>query len=47
MMHPANDLPEVYLCRDIVGFRKGINGQAVLVETELEQDPFSEHLLVF
>ena len=47
MMRPANDLPEVYLCRDIVDFRKGINGLAVLVEAELERDPFSEHLFVF
>ncbi|MCF6262642.1 MAG: IS66 family insertion sequence element accessory protein TnpB [Xanthomonadales bacterium] len=46
-MRPANDLPEVYLCRDIVDFRKGINGLAVLVEAELELDPFSEHLFVF
>jgi len=47
MMRPANDLPEVYLCRDIVDFRKGINGLAILVEAELERDPFSEYLFVF
>ena len=47
MMRPANDLPVVYLCRDIVDFRKGINGLAVLVEEMLEQDPFSEYLFVF
>ncbi|MCF6226790.1 MAG: IS66 family insertion sequence element accessory protein TnpB [Xanthomonadales bacterium] len=47
MMRPSNDLPEVYLCRDIVDFRKGINGLAILVEAELERDPFSEHLFVF
>ena len=47
MMRPSNELPAVYLCRDIVDFRKGINGLAVLVEQVLEHDPFSEHLFVF
>lgn len=39
-MRPSNDLPAVYLCRDIVDFRKGINSLAVLVEGTLELDPF-------
>ena len=30
MMRPANELPAVYLCREYVDFRKGINGLAVL-----------------
>ncbi len=47
MMRPSNDLLAVYLCRDIVDFRKGINGLSVLVEQELEHNPFSEHLFVF
>jgi transposase len=47
MMRPCNDLPLVYLCRDAVDFRKGINGLAVLVEETLQLDPFSEHLFVF
>ncbi len=47
MMRPSNELPAVYLCRDIVDFRKGINGLAVLVEEVLELDPFSEQLFVF
>ncbi len=47
MMRPSNDLPVVYLCRDTVDFRKGINGLAVLVEETLQLDPFSEHLFVF
>jgi hypothetical protein len=46
-MRPSNDLPAVYLCRDVVDFRKGINGLAVLVEERLEQNPFSEQLFVF
>ncbi len=47
MMRPSNDLPEVYVCLKPVDFRKGINGLAVLVEAELELDPFSERLFVF
>jgi transposase len=47
MMRPSNDLPAVYLCRDIVDFRKGINSLAILVEGTLELDPFSEQLFVF
>ena len=47
MMRPTNELPEVYLCRDIVDFRKGINSLAILVEGMLELDPFSEKLFVF
>lgn len=37
----------VYLCRDAVDFRKGINGLSVLVKDSLCLDPFSEHLFVF
>lgn len=47
MMRPANTLPVVYLCREAVDFRKGINGLAILVEATLAQDPFSESLFVF
>jgi transposase len=47
MMRPSNDLPEVYLCREPVDFRKGINGLAILVEQALGHDPFSEKLFVF
>jgi len=47
MMRPANDLPVVYLCREAIDFRKGINGLAVLVEAQLGENPFSEHLFVF
>ena len=46
-MRPSNELPAVYLCRDIVDFRKGINGLAILVEQTLQRDPFSEQLFVF
>lgn len=46
-MRPSNALPAVFLCRDVVDFRKGINGLAVLVEETLSQNPFSEQLFVF
>ena len=47
MMRPANELPAVYLCRDSVDFRKGINGLAVLVEDVLGENPFNTQLFVF
>lgn len=47
MMRPSNNIPTVYLCRDVIDFRKGINTLAVLVEETLQQDPFSEQLFVF
>ncbi len=47
MMRPSNDLPLVYVCRDVVDFRKGIKSLSVLVEGTLALDPFSEHLFVF
>ena len=46
-MRPSNDLPAVYLCREAVDFRKGINGLAALVEEVMDLDPFSEQLFVF
>jgi transposase len=46
-MRPALDLPAVYLCREVIDFRKGINGLAVLVESVLALDPFSAQLFVF
>ncbi|MDT8328925.1 MAG: IS66 family insertion sequence element accessory protein TnpB [Roseovarius sp.] len=47
MMRPSNALPAVYLCREVVDFRKGINGLAVLVEEALQLNPFCEQLFVF
>ena len=47
MMRPDNALPAVYLCKRPVDFRKGIQGLAVVVESELIRDPFSERLFVF
>lgn len=47
MMRPANDLDTVWLARDPVDFRKGINGLSILVEDQLSSDPFSGQLFVF
>lgn len=47
MMRPPDELPAVYLCREPVDFRKGINGLAILVEQQLALFPFSEHLYIF
>jgi len=47
MMRPSNNITAVYLCRDIVDFRKGINGLSVLVEDSMNLDLFSEQLFIF
>ena len=47
MMRASNELPVVYLCREAVDFRKGINGLSILVEELLSLDAFSEQLFVF
>ncbi len=47
MLRPPNTIPAVYLCRDSVDFRKGINGLAVLVEDSMSLNPFSEQLFIF
>jgi len=46
-MRPSNELAAVYLCREHVDFRKGINGLVILIEESLAHDPFSEQLFVF
>lgn len=47
MMRPSNDFPSVYLCREHVDFRKGINGLSLIVEQALSLNPFEETLFVF
>ena len=37
----------IYLWREAIDFRRGINGIAVLVESQLRMDPFSTHLFAF
>ncbi len=45
-MRPAADV-EVYLCREVVDFRKSINGLSALVEEHLGLNPFGPQLFVF
>ena len=37
----------IYICRDPVDFRLGINGLSVMVEATLKFDPFSRNLFCF
>jgi transposase len=41
------DVPEVFLHRDVVDFRKSINGLVGIVEDELEHDAYTGALFVF
>lgn len=47
VMRPSFSLPEVYLYRDSIDFRKSFKGLAVLVEQELGHNPFDGHLYAF
>ena len=40
-LRPAKQMPEIYLYRAPVDFRKQANGLALLVEQELGHNPFS------
>jgi transposase len=44
---PALDDIKIYLCRDPVDFRLGINGLSTMVEATLKFDPFSRNLFCF
>jgi len=46
MMRPRDEI-RVHLCREVVDFRKQMRGLSVLVQEELELDPFSSHLFAF
>ena len=46
-MHPGCRIEHVYLCRQPIDFRKAIQGLSVLVEQELELNPFENALYVF
>ena len=46
-LRPAYDLPEIYLYREPIDFRKQANGLAVLIEHELGRSPFSGALYAF
>ena len=46
MIRPRDEI-RVHLCREVVDFRKQMRGLSVLVQEELELDPFSSHLFAF
>jgi len=46
-LRPAVDIPQVFLYRDAVDFRKQSNGLAAIVELELGHNPFDGGLYVF
>ncbi|MEO1610499.1 MAG: IS66 family insertion sequence element accessory protein TnpB [Pseudomonadota bacterium] len=47
MMRPSNEIDTIWLAREAIDFRKGINGLAVLVEGQMGRDPFCGQLFVF
>ncbi|MDX8381738.1 MAG: IS66 family insertion sequence element accessory protein TnpB [Ghiorsea sp.] len=42
-----NDLPDVFLYRDFVDFRKSINGLSVIVEQQMQLSPLNGSVYVF
>lgn len=46
-LRPSREMPEIYLYRAPVDFRKQANGLAVLIEQELGRSPFSGALYAF
>lgn len=46
MIHWQNDIP-IYLHRDVVDFRKSINGLSVIVDEAMGLSPFDPGLFVF
>ena len=46
MIRPRDEV-RVHLCCDRVDFRKQMRGLSVLVQEELELDPFSAHVFAF
>jgi transposase len=46
-LRPAREMPEIYLYRAPIDFRKQANGLALLVEQELGRSPFTGALYAF
>jgi len=46
-LRPARSMPEIYLYREPIDFRKQANGLALLIEQELGQSPFTGALYAF
>lgn len=47
LMHPPDSLPEVFLYREPVDFRKSYRGLGAIVELELGHNPFGGALYIF
>ena len=47
IMRPASTLPQVFIYRQPVDFRKSFRGLAAIVENELGHNPFEGHLYAF
>ena len=47
MIRPADSIADVYLYKDFVDMRKQANGLSVLVEQELNKNPFAGGVYVF
>lgn len=46
-MTQLSDMTDIYLHRDVVDFRKSINGLMMIVEDEMKLSPFNNALFVF
>jgi transposase len=46
-MKMFTEVPEVFLYRDFVDFRKSINGLSVIVEQQMQLSPFTGSVYVF
>lgn len=46
-LRPSRSMPEIYLYREPIDFRKQANGLAVLIEQELGHSPFTGALYTF
>ena len=46
-MRLFNDVPQVYLHREPVDFRKAINGLVLIIEGEMALSPYADALFLF
>ena len=46
-MIQLSDLTDIYLHRDVVDFRKSINGLSLIVEDQMKLSPFNGALFIF
>jgi transposase len=46
-MFNVKEFKQVYLFRPFVDFRKGINGLTILIQEEMQLNPFEKNLFIF